>query len=138
MVTYNWPADYPPDCPPGAALPADGIYYYIVKTDPPQIEDFAPLYRRDRERAAGAVKNGRATQCETMGLSTYADLDDAVACRIAFPRIGNRIARLTLTPSAGAILPTPRVINGVADTHHTWWHPTDYDPAASATVVLAL
>ena len=135
---YNWPADFPADCPPAAALAADGIYYYIVKTDSPQIEEFAPLHRRDRERADKAVRNGRATRCETMGLSSYANLDDALACRTAFPRIGSRIALLTLAPDAGKILPTPRVINGVEDSHCTWWHPADYDPTAAVTVVLPL
>ena len=135
MIAYRWPAEFPPDCPPAAALPADGIYYYIVKTDPPQIEDFTPLYHRDRERAVSAAQNGRATQCETMGLSTFVDPDDAVAYRSIFPKIGDRIARLTLTPVAGMILPTPRVINGIEDTHHTWWHPTDYAPNADATVI---
>ena len=36
MVSWNWPADFPDDCPPEDAVPAGGVYYRIVKNDPPQ------------------------------------------------------------------------------------------------------
>ena len=129
-VTPRWQADFPDDCPPAEATPADGIYYRIVKNDPPEAGDFVSLYRLDRRLAVLRIKRGTVTQCETMGLSVYADADDATYWAERLPKIGDKIARLVLAPSAGEILPTPREGNS----HHTWWQAMDYDPTVTATV----
>ena len=134
MIAYRWPADFPPDCPPEEALPADGVFYRIVKTDPPGSDDFLSQYQQNRRLSDSNIRRGRATQCETMGLSVFADESDAAERIRRYPRIGRRLARLTLGPASGKILPTPRDDNS----HHTWWLPDGYDATGIATVVINL
>ena len=133
-MLLRWPPGFPEDCPPQEAYPANGVYYRIVKNDPPEPGDFASLYRQNRQLADDRIQSGRATQCQTMGLSVFADGNEAVRRAIRFHLIGNKIARLTLGPAAGKILPTPT--NG--DSHHTWWQAVAYDPTDGATVVINL
>lgn len=133
-MAVRWPADFPEDCPPEEANPAGGVFYYVVKNDPPEPSDFISLYHRDRELAEKRVRRG-ASLCQTMGLSTYADENDAVRCAREFPKIGNRIARLTLEPDAGNVQYTP---SGSFTSHHTWWLAEVYDPTEAGTVVIAL
>ena len=133
-MVIRWPADFPEGCPPEAAQPADGVYYYIVKNDPPEPGDFLSLYHRNRKLALRRVRNGIVTECQTMGLSIFINQPDAVARALEYTRIGDKVAQLTLGADAGKILPTPRD----GDSHHTWWRTEDYDPAAAADVVLNL
>lgn len=133
-MAIRWPTDYPENCPPEEASPANGIYYYIVKSDPPQAGDFVSLYHRNRELALRRVRNGIVTQCQTMGLSIFTDQSDAVARARQYAGIGDKIAELALGPDAGTILPTPRG----RDSHHTWWKAEDYEPTAFAAIVLNL
>lgn len=138
IVSYNWPADFPLDCPPGAALPADGVFYRIVKNDPPRLGDFLSLYHLNRDLAERRIGRG-ATRCETMGLSIYAELGDALAAACQFSSIGDWIVPLTLEPVAGKILPTPRYHPAApenGDSHHTWWKNESYEPLANATTLI--
>ena len=133
-MLLRWPEDFPEDCPPEEADLANGVFYYIVKANPPRSSDFIPLYHRNRGLAMRRVRNGIVTECQTMGLSIFADQSDALARARQYPEIGDRIAQLALGPDAGKILSTPRD----GDSHHTWWKAEGYDPAAVATVVLDL
>lgn len=138
MIAYRWPTDFPPDCPPAAAAPADGVFYRIVKTDPPGLGDFVSLYHLNRELAERRVNRG-ATRCETMGLSIYAELNDAAKAAIQFSDIGDWIVRLTLAPVAGKILPTPRYHPNApqnGDSHHTWWQSESYNPLPNAAIAI--
>ncbi len=74
------------------------------------------------------------TLCQTMGLSVFADRNDAMSRAIHYPGLGNFIAQLALEPEAGEILPTPRD----GDSHHTWWKYENFDPVDAAVVVLEL
>ena len=133
-MALRWPADFPEDCPPAEAAPADGIYYRIVKNDPPELHDFMPLYHLNRGLADARIHSDRATQCETMGLSIFADASDAIQLANRISSLGNKIARLKLGPDAGVILPTPRE----GDSHHTWWQPYSYNPARAVAIVITL
>ncbi len=124
MPLWNWPTNLPVDCPPRDSEAADGTYFHIVKDDPPGNEDFVPLNEKDPARAEQQIARGRATRCETMGLSVYADRDDAINCAMQYPKIGNKVAIMALTPSAGKTLHTPRGW----PSHHTWWSPKDSTP----------
>lgn len=131
---YRWPADFPPHCPPGTALPADGVFYRIIKSDPPGPGDFVSQYHHNRRLADRNIRQGSATQCETMGLSVFADENDAADRARRYPGIGSRIAGLTLGPASGKILATPRGNNS----HHTWWLPDGYDATQIAADVINL
>ena len=132
MVFWKWPSDFPPNCPPDEAGPADGPYYRIVNNDPPNLGDFVSVYHLNRERAKNQIKDGKISLCETMGLSTFTDEEHARACARQFPRLGNKIVKLILGDEAGKVLPTPREI---WISHHTWWQTIGFDPIGSTVVV---
>ena len=134
MTTWSWPTDFPADCPPEAAVPADGTYYRIVKTDPPQREDFVAIFHLNRRRANAIIRRGTGTQCETMGLSVFADANDAVEWALRLPQIGSYIARLTLNPYSGKILATPREGNS----HHTWWYVESFNPVPASEIEIVI
>ena len=135
MAFWNWPADFPPNCPPNEAGPADGAYYRIVKNDPPKLGDFVSVYHLDQERAEKQVSDGKISLCEIMGLSTFTDEEHARACARQFPRLGSKIAKLSLGKEAGKALSTPR---DIWVSHHTWWQATEFDPIASTFIVTDL
>ena len=131
---WNWPSDFPEDCPPEQASPANGTYYRIVKNDPPEPDDFVSLYRQNRRRAENIVKAGMRSQCEIMGLSVYADIDDAIQCALRYPRIGDRIASLSLAPESGKVLHT----GGAFKSHSTWWKVEEFDATIEGRIVFSL
>ena len=131
MVSWNWPADFPEDCPPEQAAPADGTYYRIVRNDPPDASDFVSVYHLNRRRAERAIRRGERTQCETVGLSVYADRNDAVECAISFKGIGDKIARVDLSPEAGKMLKT----DGGYPSHYTWWKERSFEATRSVQSV---
>ena len=133
-MVLRWPADFPEDCPPDEAYPAIGVYYRIVKTDPPEPGDFVSIYYLNRRRANDMMRRGLETQCTLMGLSVYADANDAIWNARRYHSLGDKIARLTLEADAGKMLPTPRDGNS----HHTLWQADGYNPVAIATVVMNL
>ena len=123
MVSWNWPPDFPEDCPPEDAVPADGVYYRIVNNDPPQSSDFVSVYHLRRERAMREVRRMSRTLCDTMGLSVYEDRDEAIKCALKYDNLGTHIAAVELTPDSGKILRT----RGLFPSHHTWWISDDFD-----------
>ena len=133
-MALRWPADFPEDCPPEEAAPANGVYYYIVKNDPPEAGDFVSLYHRDRDLAERRARRG-ASLCQTMGLSIYTDAYDAVKCARDYPKIGDKIARLTLGPDTGKVQHTP---SASFASHHTWWLVEGCDPTKIAAVLAVL
>jgi hypothetical protein len=134
VVSWTWPADFPDDCPPEGASATDGTYYRIVKSDPPETSDFVSVYDQNRARAEKEVGRSRRTLCETMGLSVFADIDDALQCASRYRNLGKDIASVTLTPDSGKILETP----GQFSSHHTWWKAEEFDPMRDAQVVRSL
>lgn len=131
LVSWNWPTEFPEDCPPTQAHAANGSYYRIVKSDPPVRDDFVPVYIRNRRLAERVVSRGRRTLCETFGLSVYSDWNDAVQCASQYPKIGNMIANVNPTSSCGKVLHT----GGEFDSHHTWWIVEGFDPTTLVSEV---
>ena len=110
------------------------MYYRIVKTNPPPTDDYVSSYHQNQTRAERVVESGQRTKCETMGLSVYADQDEAFKCAGQYPKIGNMIARVTLTPVAGKLLET----GSKFDSHHTWWKADGFNPIGYSQVVASL
>lgn len=131
MVSWNWPPDFPEDCPPEQATPASGTYYRIVRNDPPESSDFVSVYHLNRRRAEIAIKRGERTQCETMGLSVYANRNDAAANARRFKNIGDKIARITLRAESGKTLKT----DGGYPSHYTWWKEESFEASSSVQSV---
>ena len=132
MVSWIWPTDFPTDCPPGDARPTNGTYYHIVKSDPPGPRDFVSQYHKNRRLAENNVNRGYATLCETMGLSTFADIEEAVDCFHQYPKLGDKVAKSTLRQVAGEVKATPR---NFWESHHTWWKNQVFNPNSSADIV---
>lgn len=131
MDDWKWPPEFPEECPPTNAKAANGTYYRIAKFDPPNAQDFVSTYSRNRAYAASVVRKGRVTVCETMGLSVYTDIEDAIQCAGQIPQIGDMIVEIRGLPECGVVLPTPRG----SDSHHTWWVARGFDPTNFSKVV---
>ena len=69
-----------------------------------------------------------------MGLSVYADRADAIECAISFKGIGDKIARVALSPEAGKTLKT----EGGYPSHYTWWKEESFEASSSVQVVESL
>ena len=133
MTGVTWPADFPTDCPPEQAFDADGIYYRVAKNNPPETGDFESTFHRDYDRAIDAMRKGR-TKCETMGLSVYTDMNDAIKCAGIFRKMGREIVQLTLTRSPVKAALT----EGLFESHHTLWVPEEFDLTQHSHVVRSL
>lgn len=134
MISWIWPSHFCKDCPPERADSADGIFYRIVKSDPPTQTDYISMYCQNRKRAEEQVTQGRRSLCEIMGLSVYADEADAIGCANQFPQIGNKIASVTLNRSAGKTQKT----SGNSESHHTWWKAVEFNPVKQSQVIRSL
>ena len=134
MLPLNWPTDLPEDCPPEDSVAANGTYFRIVKSNPPVEADFASVYEINRKRAERQIRLGRRSECETMGLSVYSNIDDAVECARQFPGLGGIVAELDLSPDSGRTLLT---VGGFAS-HNTWWKPADFNPLPISRAIIQL
>ena len=131
VMAWYWPEDFPDGCPPEQAPPAEGIFYRIVKGDPPEQGDFISLYHQNPTRAQKVIESSSRTKCVTMGLSVFTEREDALGCAKQFPKLGDKIARLALTPQAGKALKT----HGMRESHNTWWAPRGLDPVDTIQAV---
>ena len=120
---WIWPLEFPEDCPPEQAPPAFGTCYRIVKNNPPEWSDFISVYHKNPTRAEKEISYGRRSRCETMGLSVFTNKSHAVECAQQYPKIGDKIATLTLTLASGEIIQT----GSAFDSHNTWWKAENYD-----------
>ena len=133
MTGLTWPGDFPADCPPKEAFNANGTYYRVAKNDPPEPGDFEPIYHKGHARAKNEMRKGR-TKCQTMGLSVYTDIDDAIQCAGTYRSLGREIVQLSLTQSSAKIAST----EGLFDSHHTLWIPEGFDLTQHSRVIRSL
>jgi hypothetical protein len=112
---------WPKDCPPKEAIPPNGTFFFrVVKTDPPQPDDFLT------NEELGKKQN--APLCNRKAVSLSATLSDAQALMRLYPAMGQFIAELTLSRAHGVVLP------GKAG-HVAWWPCDDVDPVARCAQV---
>ena len=103
----------PEGCPPGAAeeIGTERVVFRLVKTNPPTEQDFLSQRQEKPERIFSGV-----SECETRGLSVFAERRDAEAKALKLPHLRNRkVCRVTLPAGAGRIQQT------FQPSHHTWW-----------------
>jgi hypothetical protein len=74
----EFPTHWPEQCPPEEALPADGVYYRLVRHNPPQAEDFRTSHEQ------GTFQ--RSCPCMRHSLSVFAAFDDAEYNRNLYPK----------------------------------------------------
>jgi hypothetical protein len=102
---------WPPNCPPGDAVDASGVYYRVAKS---------PLADDDFKTHHETGKRKTMDPCERRCLSICGTVDDAVQTRRLYPMLGTSIAEGTLGAASGKT----RFTNGVIATHSNWW-PTE-------------
>jgi hypothetical protein len=110
---------FPTELPTQGGSDCGGVFYRLVKSDPPRIEDFLSH--------AEMGKAPNADACDRCGLSIYSKHGDANALyqRVVSRHgkegtsIGRLVARLKLSPVHGRQLATPN--KKVNDSHTTWW-----------------
>ena len=110
----------PLDCPPAASeeIVAERYVFRLVRAEPPTGDDFRSY------RAVHPHRAFRVSECQTRGLSVYADRGDAeTTLRLPAFR-GRLICRVRLREGAGRIQQTGR------GSHGTWWPLADYDIVA--------
>lgn len=107
----EFPSDWPAECPPSNAENANGDFYRIVKSCPPEDVDFLSLVELGR-------RFGKSKACQAHGLSGFTKLEDARHYITLFPKLGSKIAKGNLAEENGKLLVTP---NSNSPRHHTWW-----------------
>ena len=105
-----FPSDWPSDCPPEVAPPAQGVVYRLVKVTPLQEADF--LSHKEMNRVPPT-----ADLCDCCGLSVFRKKEEAIHMRRLFRKIGDYVAEGTLAKEHGVAMLTP----GKLPTHTTWW-----------------
>ncbi len=123
----NFPADWPPCCPPPDAVLAHGTVYRVVKNKPPTSLDFRSLFEEGRRLRPGG------DECMFRGLSVFRTITDAHHQREAFPRMGAYVAHLGLSEQHGKM----KLTNGQQPSHTTWWSVKDMDRVSVVTGVEA-
>ena len=124
-VKYNWPSDFPSDCPPESAYPAEGEMYRFVKNNPPVQRDFKRWF--DESYNSGKEKSMSSGQkCFAYALSVFGSLEGAIK-KFEFykPRLEKEqcgIAVGKLDASVGLMLPRG------AYTHHELWLQVGVEP----------
>ena len=111
----RFPIDWPNECPPNDAVPAEGTVYRLVKNNPCEQNDF----RSHRE--LGKLPN--ADPCLRCGLSVFRDIADAKHQHCAYPKLGNFIARANVNATHGRT----KLTQGQQPSHTTWWPHEDIE-----------
>ena len=97
----EWPAHFPPCCPPTDAAPLSGIVYMLVATNPPTATDTECAMDR------GTHKNG--DPCLRASLSCARDANHLTELRKAVTRLkGHMVAAASLDATHGKIKQTGR------------------------------
>ena len=117
MRSATWPEYFPQGCPPGDAIPAEGLLFRFLRRREPAASDFDDHWTIYPQHRAAWHAN-REKHCSVCGLSVYRTLEAAKKKRDILPPLRKmHIASGTVTEPCGLIAPTPRDQND----HYTWW-----------------
>lgn len=111
---YNWPKDYPDQCPPENAEELSGVVFRFINKKTPTSIDFDSHYERNPD-------GNYADPCQARGLSVIRSHDDCNRMRDGVPALRKKkVAFADIRSSVGLIASTPsRTCQG----HCTWWLP---------------
>ena len=118
-----FPDDWPADCPSEDTPVANLTVFRIVKHRPPTATDLLSHHETGRLP--------KADPCLRCGLSVFIIAEDAAHQRKLMPRLGEFIARGTLTAEHGKARLTP----GQQPSHTTWWPYIGVDRASLFAVI---
>lgn len=110
----EWPAFYPPDCPPKDANEFSGSFFRFVENDPPNGSDFLPMIIQNPNKKYTPL-------CKACGISLFKNETDLNILMRRIPAYRNKkIAHGTLNQNCGRGKHTP---NQFYQSHYTWWIP---------------
>lgn len=106
----------PESCPPGDAVPSEGIFFRLILDGSVCEQSFLSLREKDAKRKIRPPR----TECEACGLSLYRTLTDAANLKKANPGTFGKalIAQGNLDRCLGTMKPTPA---RPGDSHTTYW-----------------
>jgi len=114
----------PDGCPPEDAIDANGDFFRLAHSNPPESADF--------QTCAELGFRPNDDQCLRCGLSIFSSMKGATSLyrylmkrHKGAIRLGRFIARLELVPTDGKVKQTRR------PPHHTWWMYEDTDREAT-------
>ena len=122
----NYREPLPEDCPPDDAeeITAHRAVYRLVRNKPPTDGDFRSQRAENPHRVFR-----RVTECQSRGMSVFADHRDAER-QTEIPRLkGLAVCRVDLVTGAGHIQKTG------GSSHYTWWPYADYDILANCRMM---
>ena len=119
MPNQTWPTDYPKDCPPGSAQPANGLVYRVSKTNPLTDEFFQGQIHTQPGLTRKRIEAGQTDSCFAHGLSVNFDIEDAIQNTQNHPQIGRFIFAIDLTADDGSMF-----TGHGQGSHATWWRST--------------
>jgi hypothetical protein len=110
---------WPQDCPPPAAVDANGTYFHLLKNNPPAGNDMKTYFEQ-----------GKGTSCVARALSVFVAEEKIRHFQGLFPRIGSYVAKLQLAPEHGKIKVPVR-----EDGHTEWWPSPGLDRTSVITEI---
>lgn len=114
------------DCPKKDAKPCDGEYYRLVKSIPPNSDDFLSQKQERLNRGKTdepASWKSLPDSCMKKGVSVYSEKEGAERQKKKVKSLRKRkVFKLFLRPKDGLIKQT-----GGDPQHHTWWRSEDFD-----------
>ena len=125
-TTMTYRETLPEGCPPDDAeeITAHRAVYRLVRNNPPTDGDFQSQRAENPHRLFRGV-----TECQSRGLSVFADQRDAER-QTEIPRLkGLAVCRVDLAAGAGRIQKTG------GSSHYTWWPYADYDILTNCRMV---
>jgi hypothetical protein len=118
MAGFEYPGDYPLDCPPEPCEPLPGIYYRLI-------EGPGGCTRDDFLSSKDKGIFPADPECYRRSVSIYKTLSDARRAKKVFPKLPRHVAELNLPGVHGAVRSTPQP---GFESHHDWWIPKDVQP----------
>lgn len=123
--TYQFPAHFPPGCPP-VDTELCGEYLHLVPhaDRAPRRRDFFSHYER------GLGKDlPESEACSIRGVSIHTNIADLETILKLYPKMAERcVIKVNLPGGHGVVRHTPSDEGG--PTHHDWWIPTGVNPCS--------
>ncbi len=114
----------PESCPPASAsAPAGEVYYRLVSSFPPGLEDFRSTRS---ERPTAYLGND---ECVALSVSMHSTETSCKAMR-KYPRLRTKVVvGLSLPPESGLLKKT------FGPDHHSWWRYDGFDPIGPSRLI---
>lgn len=128
----NWPFWYPEGCPPASATLATGMFYRLVKNDPPLDVDFESFLEKEVTRKPN--RESTVQDVSDASVSILQEHSDAVSTQEFIPGMRTRKIALGSIDNSGTMQPNPMPRQ---PSHFDWWRPFNDVAWRSFSVVIS-